>query len=57
MPELNEPTWTKIKLSGDLKQYLKHKAVDNGHSLAQEICNRLERSRTEEEGASTTQVA
>ena len=56
MPELSEPTWTKIKLGGDLKQYLKHKAVDNGHSLAQEICDRLERSRAEEEDASSAQA-
>ncbi|GAA0694568.1 hypothetical protein ISN75_02590 [Dyella marensis] len=45
MPSTNAPSWTKIKLDEDLKQYLKHQAVDNGHSLAQEISERLERSR------------
>jgi len=57
MPDPIELSWTKIKLGTDLKQYLKHKAVDNGHSLAQEICERLERSRAAEEGAATTEAA
>ena len=45
MPTPNVLSWTKIKLAEDLKQYLKHQAVDNGRSLAQEINERLERTR------------
>lgn len=51
MPITNAPSWTKIKLAEDLKQYLKHQAVDNGRSLAQEISERLERSRRIDEAA------
>lgn len=51
MPTPNVLSWTKIKLAEDLKQYLKHQAVDNGRSLAQEINERLERTRQIDEGA------
>lgn len=39
-----------VRLPEELKQWLKHKAVDNFRSLNGEIVARLEQSRKDEEG-------
>lgn len=40
-----------VRLPADLKDWLKHRAIDNRRSLNSEITARLERSRNEEETA------
>ncbi|GAB3359154.1 MULTISPECIES: Arc family DNA-binding protein [Giesbergeria] len=42
-------TATPVKLPPELKDYLKHKAIDNRRSLANEITYRLQASREAEE--------
>lgn len=43
------PTPSPVRIPDDLKQWLKHKAVDNFRSLNSEIVARLEQSRKAEE--------
>lgn len=47
---------TPIRLSEELKQWLKHKAVDNFRSLNSEIASRLEASRKAEEASREKQA-
>lgn len=47
---------TPIRLSEELKQWLKHKAVDNFRSLNSEIASRLEASRKAEEASHEKQT-
>lgn len=43
-----------VRLPDDLKQYLKHRAVDNRRSLNAELIVRLEASRRQDEAAEET---
>lgn len=47
--ENKQPPPTPVRLPGDLRIWLKHKAIDNGRSLNLEITERLEESRVREE--------
>lgn len=42
-------TKTPVSLEADLKDWLKHKAIDNKQTLQQEIAERLRQSRKAEE--------
>lgn len=45
----SKPTKTPVALDAELKDWLKHKAIDNKRTLQQEIAVRLKQTRTLEE--------
>ena len=47
---------TSVRLAPELKQWLKHKAVDNYRSFSGEIIARLEQSRKAEEALNAKQA-
>lgn len=48
-PDRHPVTPYPLRLSNEMRQWLKHKAVDNFRSLNSEIISRLEQSRKAEE--------
>lgn len=51
MTDRNRITPTPVRLPDELKQYLKHAAVDNRRSLSNEVIHRLEQTRKKEQEA------
>ncbi|WP_447916186.1 hypothetical protein [Delftia acidovorans] len=46
MTQMTQPTpLTQIRIDFELKNWLKHRAIDNGRTLQQEVVHRLEESR------------